>query len=109
VSPLHELQVVEEGGALVAHVDGEVDSSNAGEVGRTLRERAEGRRLVLDLRDTEYLDSAGIAMLDALRRVTDLRVVLTTQSIVGRALMIAGFAQLVSVFDTVDQAIAAPK
>ncbi len=109
MSTLHQLDLADEGGAVVAHIGGEVDSSNASEVERALRDRAAGQRLVLDLRDTEYLDSAGIAMLDSLRRVTDLRIVLTAQSIVERALTIAGFAQLVSVFDSVDEAILAPR
>jgi anti-anti-sigma regulatory factor len=63
--------------------------------------------LVLDLRDTEYLDSAGIAMLESLRRTTDLRLVYDRVSIVGRAISIVGFDQVLAVYESVDDAVAA--
>jgi len=52
------------GEVLVAALDGEVDASNAAEVGERLR-RALGNAstaLVLDLSPTSYLDSAGISL-----------------------------------------------
>jgi anti-sigma B factor antagonist len=104
---MHEVHIERHGATVVARLTGEVDSSNASAAERALRGDTAGDVLVLDLRDVEYLDSAGIAMLDALRRATRLCLVLTDQSITARALAIAGFDQLVPVFPSVDEALTA--
>jgi anti-sigma B factor antagonist len=58
-------------GTRIARVAGEVDTSNAWSVSRTIREvmSNEDRRLVLDLSGVSYLDSAGVRMLFELRRI----------------------------------------
>ena len=104
---LHELHFDESAEHVVARLTGEVDSSNASSVEESMREHSTGRRLVLDLSDLRYLDSAGIAMIDALRRTCDLRLVLPPRSIVTRALTMTGVDQLVPVHDSVAAAVAA--
>jgi anti-anti-sigma factor len=107
MTTLHRLEFEDRGAVVLARLGGEVDAANAAAVQADLLRRSNGGMLVLDLRDTEYLDSAGIAMLEALRRVTDLRLVYDRLSIVGRAISIVGFDQVLAVFDSVDDAVAA--
>lgn len=103
----HRLELEERDGAVVAHLTGEVDAANASAVQDELLRRAGGGTLVLDLAGTEYLDSAGIAMLEALRRATDLRVVFDPRSIVGRAITIVGFDQVLAISPDVETALTA--
>jgi anti-anti-sigma factor len=107
MTTLHTLDFDDRGVLVVARLGGEVDAANATAVQDDLLRRSTGSVLVLDLRGTEYLDSAGIAMLEALRRVTDLRLVYDRLSIVGRAIAIVGFDQVLAVYDSVDDAVAA--
>ncbi len=103
----HHLEFEDRDGAVVARVAGEVDAANVGAVKVDLLRRADGGTLVLDLTGTKYLDSAGIAMLESLRRSTDLRVVFDPMSIVGRAVTIVGFDQVLAIYASVDDALAA--
>jgi anti-anti-sigma factor len=107
MTALHRLDFEERGPVVIARLGGEVDAANASTVQAELLRRAANGVLVLDLRDTEYLDSAGIAMLESLRRTTDLRLVYDRVSIVGRAISIVGFDQVLAVYETVDDAVAA--
>lgn len=64
------------GGVLVARISGEVDGSNASELGRSLAARlpSSAQGLVLDLSTITYLDSAGVELLFSLaRRLGDRR------------------------------------
>ncbi len=73
---LSEIDFDERGGVLVARITGEVDGSNAVELGRALGERlpSSAYGLVLDLSAVAYLDSAGIELLFGLaRRLGDRR------------------------------------
>src|SRR5205823_5924749 len=88
---IYDLHIDDRSDVVIARLTGEIDQSNAAVVGQTLRDRAHGRPLVLDLSAAYYLDSAGIAMLDVLRRTTNLSLVLAPESIVTRALTITGF------------------
>jgi anti-anti-sigma factor len=99
---IHALQIDDRSDVVIARVTGEIDQSNAAAIGRTLRDRANGRALVLDLSAAQYLDSAGIAMLDMLRRATSLRLVLSPESIVMRAITVTGFDQLIPIFPSVE-------
>jgi len=101
---IHDLQVDDRSDVVVARIAGEVDQSNAAAIGLTLRDCARDRTLVLDLSAAQYLDSAGIAMLDMLRRTTNLRLVLSPESIVTRALTVTGFDQLIPIFPTLEAA-----
>lgn len=108
MTTLHRLAFEERGSVVLARLGGEVDAANAATVQAELLRRAGSGVLVLDLRDTQYLDSAGIAMLESLRRTTDLRLVYDRVSIVGRAISIVGFDQVLAVYETVDAAVSAP-
>src|SRR5689334_16075374 len=98
MTTLHRLTFEDRNGVVLARLGGEVDAANAATVKDELLRRAAHGVLVLDLRDTEYLDSAGIAVLEALRRTTDLRLVYDRISIVGRAISIVGFDQVLAVY-----------
>jgi anti-anti-sigma factor len=73
VSDLARVEVDGTGTRCVVRVIGEVDMSNAHELGRTIAQAVQkgDTELVVDLTDTEYLDSAGVAVL--LRLATRLR------------------------------------
>ncbi len=99
----HEL-VVEPGPPVVASLSGEIDSLNAREIEHALRTAAPGAVLVVDLTGVDFLDSAGLAMLDSVRQGTDLRVVVVPSSIVGRVLDIAGMTRIIPCFPSVEAA-----
>jgi anti-anti-sigma factor len=103
---LHTLAVDRRDLFVIARIDGEIDASNAGDVCDELVALATGT-LIVDLTTVRYLDSAGIAMLDTVRRKADLRLVLTPTSVVARALAITGMTQLVDTYPTVDAALVA--
>jgi anti-anti-sigma factor len=68
--------------ALTIAIGGEVDMSNAAEIEREIRERAEGAALVvLDLGDVSFFDSSGIRMLFGVRQ--QLRVSGTAMAVVA--------------------------
>src|SRR4051794_33334766 len=107
MTTLHRLDFEDRGHAVVARLGGEVDASNASAVQAEVLRRAGNGVLVLDLRGTEYLDSAGIAMLGALRHMPALRLVYDEVSIVGRAISIVGFDQVLAVYESLDDAVTA--
>jgi len=91
----------------VAAVEGEVDASNAGEVGDRLRMTLTNRStvLVVDLTATTYIDSAGINMLYELtseleHRQQRMRLVVPDASPISRMLSIAGLDAVVPVHET---------
>jgi anti-anti-sigma factor len=63
--PLADLTVRHEGARVVAVVDGEVDLSNAAELGQAIGRGVPSDALgvALDLSGAQYLDSAGIAII----------------------------------------------
>jgi anti-anti-sigma factor len=89
--------------AVIAHVHGDIDSSNAADVMAPLAEEAAGRILIIDLSDVQYIDSAGMAAIDTLRTGTQLYIVAPESSIVRRALQIVGLDQLVPVFERLEE------
>jgi anti-anti-sigma factor len=64
------LDVDRSGDAVVARLDGEIDSSNASELRRTLANRvpSEASVLIVDLSGVTYLDSSGVELLFELSR-----------------------------------------
>ncbi|HUN31250.1 MAG TPA: STAS domain-containing protein [Trebonia sp.] len=66
------------------------------------RTEAAGRPLILALDDVQYIDSAGMAALETLRRSTELRIIVPRQSVVRRSLEIVGFDQLIPVFERLE-------
>jgi anti-anti-sigma factor len=97
MSPLARMETRSEGGAIVATVAGEVDISNASDLGSALEgsvpQRALG--LVLDLSQATYIDSAGIHLLFRLggrltRRRQQLRVVVPDGAPIRKIVTLAG-------------------
>lgn len=107
-------RVVEEPGEelSIATVEGEVDASNAGEVGDRLRKAVTNHSttLVVDLSGTTYIDSAGINMLYELNselehRQQRMRLVVPASSPIARMLSIAGLDTVVPVHETRAEAL----
>jgi stage II sporulation protein AA (anti-sigma F factor antagonist) len=110
---LADIQFRLDGSSVIARVIGEVDLSNAEEMGSALTHGlADGaRELVLDLSALEYLDSAGIQLIYRLRedlqaRGQGLRLVIPAGSPSHDALRLAGVSQHVQTFATVRAALA---
>lgn len=101
------------GDVTVAAVDGEIDASNAGEIGDRLRAALTNRSfaLVIDLSDTTYVDSAGINLLFALatemgQRQQQLHLVIPEGSPLARLAAITALDQAVPTHPTRAAAIA---
>jgi anti-anti-sigma factor len=88
--------------AVVAHLHGDIDSSNAAEILLPLAAEAVGCPLILALDDVQYIDSAGMAAIETLRNSGELYIVAPKPSVVRRALEIVGFDQLTPVFDRLE-------
>ncbi|MDQ6816020.1 MAG: STAS domain-containing protein [Actinomycetota bacterium] len=98
--------------ALIAHVDGDVDMSNAGPIVLAIARATPNDvgAVVLDLTRVEYLDSAGIHMIYRLREGVSTRgqrlvLVIGPSSPVHDALRLAGVRGLVETEETVEQAL----
>lgn len=99
----------------IAAIEGEIDSSNAYEVGQRLRSLLTNRdvALVVDLTATTYLDSAGINLLFELSgeladRQQTLRLVVPAGSPIVRMLTIAGLIGALPTHATRADALAQP-
>jgi anti-anti-sigma factor len=110
---LTELEFEERDGLMVATLAGEIDGSNALELGRAVAERlpTASTGLVLDLTAIAYLDSAGIELLFKLARALRdrrqlLRIVVPTASPVRRVLEICDVSSVAPLDDTLDEAVA---
>ena len=97
----------------VATVHGELDASNARELGERLRSLITNHLLamVVDLSETTYLDSAGINLLfslgaDMSARQQRLAVVVRGGSPIERMIEITGLGKTVVVFPTLPAALA---
>ena len=108
---LSEIEFEEHAGVLVARITGEVDGSNAVELGRALGERlpSSARGLVLDLSSVAYLDSAGVELLFGLaRRLGDrrqrLRLGVPVRSPVRRVLEICDISSVAPIADSAEEA-----
>jgi anti-sigma B factor antagonist len=96
---------------VVARLDGEVDLSNAAELGDVIAKRVpnEALGLVIDLTRVDYVDSAGIHVLFELRdrlrtRGQEIRLVVPRDASIFEALRIAYLPAVVTVFESVDDA-----
>jgi anti-anti-sigma factor len=99
---------------LIAHVTGEIDISNAGELRIAITEATPNGAFgaVLDLSDVDYIDSAGIHLLyrlgESLRnRRQTLRIVVPAQSPTADALRLAGITRHVDVVEKLDEGVRA--
>jgi anti-sigma B factor antagonist len=112
--PLADLKVESIAGLPVAHLSGEIDRSNANELGDrvagAIGDQSAG--LVVDLSEVAFLDSTGIRMLFSLamrlaERQQALRVVVPDGSHLGEILETVGLQQAAATDHTVGEAVAA--
>jgi anti-anti-sigma factor len=97
---------------LVARIEGEIDLSNATDIGAQIGERMPNDALgvVLDLASVNYLDSAGIRLLFELRervgrRGQELRLAIPPGASILRTLEIVDVPNAIAVFESVDAAL----
>ena len=113
MSPLAQLETRQEAGAVVASIAGEVDISNASDLGAALEGSVSQRALglVLDLSDATYIDSAGVHLLFRLggrltRRRQQLRVVVPDGAPIRKIVNLAGLGWTVPHDKSVPEALA---
>jgi anti-anti-sigma factor len=98
---------------VVARLEGEIDMSNASELGTAIiaRVSTDALAVVLDLGAVGYLDSAGIHIVFDLRerlrrRGQEIRLVVEPESPIATSLQYAGVPGTIGATDTVQEAIA---
>jgi anti-sigma B factor antagonist len=109
-----DLRLSSREGIVIAHVTGEIDMSNAGDLREAITDATPNDALgvVLDLSNVDYDDSAGIHMLyrlgDSLRtRGQTLRVVIPPQSPASDSLKLAGIKRHVDVVEELGEGVRA--
>jgi anti-anti-sigma factor len=109
---LADVQITQSQYALIARLSGEIDMSNAEDMGATVVGATpnEVTGVVLDLSDVEYLDSAGIYVIFGMRaslqaRGQTLIMVIPPESPVHDALRLSGAERLGEIAETVDEAL----
>jgi anti-anti-sigma factor len=113
MTPLADIKFETVDNVVVARLEGEVDMSNADDLGAaiTARVSSDALALVLDLAAVDYLDSAGIHVLFDLRerltrRGQQIRLVLGPDSPIATALEYAGVQRTLGAAPTIGEAIA---
>ena len=111
---LARLSLETQGDIELARVAGEVDASNVDDLSAQLLAAVptHARALVLDLRDTSYIDSSGISLIfDAAARLRnrrqELRLVVTPHSFVGEVLAAVSMEQSVAIDPGLDDSLRA--
>lgn len=109
--PLASLKLEMQDPVAYAEIRGEIDMSNAADLRHELSARTpnDALGLVLDLREVDYLDSAGIHLLHHLRQDLraggqKLRLVIVQDSPVSHTLRLAGIDWGEDISETVDAA-----
>jgi anti-anti-sigma factor len=109
---LADLQTEFVGRIVLARVTGEIDLSNAGELGVVVLERVtnEALGLVLEMSDVSYMDSAGINTVFELRgqlknRGQELRLVVPPGAPIAEALRIVDAPRTIGVSESTDAAV----
>jgi anti-anti-sigma factor len=99
------------GSTRVAHLEGEIDLSNAWSLSQALVESVSNQefRLVVDLTDVTYLDSVGIRILFDLARRLDghdqrLVIVVPSGALIRRSLEVSGLAGTMDLVETIQEA-----
>jgi anti-sigma B factor antagonist len=112
MTPLADIRFETLDRVVIARLQGEIDMSNAGELGTAINGRVPGDAVavVLDLGAVEYLDSAGIHVVYELRerlaqRGQEIRLVVAPDSPIAAALEYAGAARALGAAGTVRDAI----
>lgn len=113
MTPLADVRFELDDRVMIARLEGEIDMSNAGELGTAITGRvpADAVAVVLDLGGVDYVDSAGIHVVYQLherlgQRGQALRLVVAPDSPVAAALEYAGAARALGAAVTVQDAIA---
>jgi anti-anti-sigma factor len=112
MNPLAQISVQRHGEVVVAAVRGEIDASNATWAGTRLRALLtnHSEKLTIDLSETTYLDSAGIALLFGLAEELrvhqqQLHLVVPEQAGIVRMLTISGLAAAVRTHTSLEAAL----
>jgi anti-anti-sigma factor len=98
-------------GVVVFTLAGEIDLSNVTEIESDIRGQAEPARptrVVIDVSSVSYLDSAAFAAFERLARRLPARLVLPRSAPLHRAVEISGIREILPVFESADDALAAP-
>jgi anti-sigma B factor antagonist len=110
--PLADVSFSSDGDIVVASLRGEIDMSNAGELGETIGRALtnDTMALVLDLTAVEYVDSAGIHVIYELHerlrtRGQDIRVVIAPDALIAEALRLADVPRAVGAAESVEAAL----
>jgi anti-anti-sigma factor len=111
---LADIKFTSRGVDVIAQVTGEIDHSNADDLGNAIASTLNNssRALILDLSNVEYLDSAGIKLIyrlgESLRaRRQRLQLVIPSSSPAYDALRFAGVAEHLETIETLDDAFTA--
>jgi anti-sigma B factor antagonist len=111
---LARLSLETKGDVELARVAGEVDASNVDALSQRLLASVsnQARAVVIDLRETSYIDSSGISLIfDAAARLRnrrqELRLVVTPRSFVGEVLAAVSMEQSVAIDPALDDALQA--
>jgi anti-sigma B factor antagonist len=112
VTRLGDVTFKREGDVLVARLTGELDMSNAEDIGSAVLDATphDAVGVIVDLSGVQYLDSAGIYVVFGMRsrlraRGQSLRLNIPSGSPVDDALRLAGVQRHVEVVDTVERGI----
>jgi anti-sigma B factor antagonist len=112
VTPLARVHDEQGEDVVVAAIEGEIDASNAIEIGARLRALVtnQSSALVVDLSDTTYLDSAGLNLLFELaaeleHRQLRLRVVVPPSSPIVRTMRLVGMEGVIPTHATRAEAL----
>lgn len=111
---LARLTLETQGDVELARVAGEVDASNVNDLSQRLLDAIsnQARAVVIDLRQTSYIDSSGISLIfDAAARLRNrrqqLRLVVTPRSFVGEVLAAVSMERSVAIDPALDDALRA--
>ena len=111
--PLADLSFSSDGDIVIASLRGEIDMSNAGELGEAIGRGLtnDALALVLDLTAVEYVDSAGVHVIYDLQerlrnRGQGIRVVIAPGALIAEALRLADVPRAVGVAESVEAALA---
>jgi anti-sigma B factor antagonist len=111
MAPLEELGFEPRGDVVLARVSGEIDLSNSPSVRDRLLDAVPNTAsaLVLDLSDTDYLDSSGVRLIFELSRRLGsrgqkLELVVPNHSLIKRVLVLTEVHQVVPMSNSVDAA-----
>jgi anti-sigma B factor antagonist len=113
MTPLADVHFETVDHVVIVRLEGEIDMSNASELGTAITARVPGdaTAVVLDLGAVEYLDSAGIHTVFELRerlkrRGQEIRLVVTPDSLIATTLEYAGVAGTIGTAGSVQDALA---